>query len=339
MLYAAALAGWQATPLAIAGSPGAAGAAGASPSDPAALDAWLRRIKAAASEQSFQGTYVVSAAGVVWSARISHYCVGGSQYEHIETLDGQARHVYRHDEQVVTVWPASRLVSVEERGRIAAFPAIAQGGASPAAANYEITPEGTGRVAGREVAVLLLRPRDKLRFAQRLCADRATGLLLRHEILGERSEVLEASAFSDLSIGIKPRPQLVLAQMKRIDGYRVVRPAITPLRLEDAGWALRPGIPGFELVSSVRRPLAADAADDRESAIEVLQAVFSDGLTNVSVFIEPFDAARHRAAMLTASGATHTLTQRQGSSWITVVGDVPASTLQQFAASLAHRKP
>ena len=44
--------------------------------------------------------------------------------------------------------------------------------------------------------------------------------------------------------------------MKKLEGYRVVRPALTPTRLDAEGWTLRQGVPGFEQVSCVRRPLA-----------------------------------------------------------------------------------
>lgn len=70
----------------------------------------------------------------------------------------------------------------------------------------------------------------------------------------------------------------------------------------------------------------------------VLQTIFSDGLTYVSVFIEPFDPQRHQRAMRTAVGATQTLMRRQGDWWITVVGDVPPATLLAFANALERRK-
>ena len=70
----------------------------------------------------------------------------------------------------------------------------------------------------------------------------------------------------------------------------------------------------------------------------MLQAVFSDGLTHVSVFIEPYDAAVHRADPPMAVGATHTLARRQGDWWITVVGDVPPPTLLMFANALERKK-
>ena len=69
-----------------------------------------------------------------------------------------------------------------------------------------------------------------------------------------------------------------------------------------------------------------------------LQTIYSDGLTYVSVFIEPFDPQRHARAMSTAVGPTQTLMQQLGDWWITVIGDVPPATLRQFAKGLERKK-
>jgi sigma-E factor negative regulatory protein RseB len=71
----------------------------------------------------------------------------------------------------------------------------------------------------------------------------------------------------------------------------------------------------------------------------VIQSIYSDGLTYVSVFIEPFRPERHTKPVLAALGATSTLTRRQGDWWITVIGDTPPATLKMFAAALERRKP
>jgi sigma-E factor negative regulatory protein RseB len=126
--------------------------------------------------------------------------------------------------------------------------------------------------------------------------------------------------------------------MKRLEGYRVLRPVLTPTRFEDEGWLLRDGAPGFRLVSFVRRPIDGPAGEREQTSESVLQAIYSDGLTYLSLFIEPFNAQRHLRPMLTSLGATQTLMRRQGDWWITVVGDVPASTLKMFAKSLERSR-
>lgn len=299
---------------------------------------WLLRIHEAASQRNFHGTFVVSGSGTVASARIAHYAEGPNQFERSEALDGQARHVYRHNDVVTTFWPAGKTAMVEQRDLLAQFPALLQAGDDRIADFYDVQPQGTDRVAGREASVLLVKPRDAYRYGYRLWADQATGLLLRADVLGAQSEVLESSAFSDVTIGVKPQPESVLQPMKRLDGYRVVRPRLVPTRLEAEGWQMREAVPGFRQVSCVNRPIDGATESKPAAGTQVLQTIFSDGLTHVSLFIEPFALERHLRPMLASVGPTQTLMQRQGDWWVTVVGDVPPATLRLFVKSLERAK-
>ena len=305
--------------------------------------AWLARMHEAANRRNFQGTFVVSAGGSVASSRIAHFCDGRNQYERIESLDGLQRQVYRHNEVVHSVWPQSRMALVETRQLAGQFPALLSSSAEQIVQFYDVKPAGQGRVAGHEANVLLLKPRDAYRFGYRLWAEKASGLLLRAEVVDAQEQVLEASAFSEVTIGVKPQPELVLQPMRRIDGYRVQRPVLREVDLESEGWSLRQLPPGFRHVSTVKRSMPADAMPGAEAAPDsgppaVLQTIYSDGLTHVSVFIESYNAAVHRREMVVAMGATQTLVRRQGPWWVTVIGDVPVLTLRAFATTLETRR-
>ncbi|HSV68780.1 MAG TPA: MucB/RseB C-terminal domain-containing protein [Methylibium sp.] len=297
---------------------------------------WLARIHEATSQRSFLGTFVVSTGGSVASARIAHYCDGTNQFERIEPLDGRRRQVLRHNDVVTSLWPQQRLAVIETRQSMSQFPALLSAGAGRIVERYRVQPLGEGRVAGHEAHVLLLSPKDGYRYGYRLWAEKGTGLLLRAEVLDEREAVLEASAFSDLIIGVKPQPDLVLKAMKRLDGYRIERPMLEPTELQAEGWTLRDLPPGFEPVSTVRRSMAA--AEAAAAVAPVLQSIYSDGLTYVSIFIEPFAPAVHKREASMAMGATQTMTRRQGEWWLTVIGDVPTATLRAFALGLERRR-
>jgi sigma-E factor negative regulatory protein RseB len=92
-------------------------------------------------------------------------------------------------------------------------------------------------------------------------------------------------------------------------------------------------------VSCVRRSFERAGEEPGAGApVEVLQAIFSDGLTHVSVFIETARAEGQRTGHA-AFGATHTLMLPHGNGhWLTVMGDVPLATLKQFAQALEGRR-
>lgn len=300
--------------------------------------AWLLRIQEAASKRNFVGTVVVSAGGTVASTRIAHYGEGRDQFERIDSLDGQVRSVFRHNDLVHTVWPHKRVAVVEQRDQMSSFPGLLQAGNDRVQEFYDLKPLALERVAGHEANVLLLKPRDKLRFGYRLWAEKGTSLLLRTEVLGERGEVLESSAFSEVSIGVRAQPESVVQPVKKLDGYRVLKPQNVSTRPEGEGWTLKSSVPGFRLVSCVKRQLDVQGKGGQGAGEQMLQTVYSDGLTYVSIFIEPYNAERHGRPVSTSIGATQTMMRREGDWWITAMGDVPAATLRQFAYGIERKK-
>jgi len=316
-------------------------AAGA-PDAKAQVDArgWLARIQAAANGGNYRGVMVFSVSGTMSSTRVAHFAVGDQTYELLEALDGRQQRTLRHNDLVQTVMPQQRVAVLERREALGSWSSTPQVVEPQALEQYEFRREGTARVADRDAVVILLEPRDTLRYAQRLWADQASGLMLRADVLGlpaaagTQRDVLESTAFSEVAVGVKPQPELVLQELrnpKRLDGYRVLRPQQQRSALEAEGWELKRPVPGFRLAGCVRRGIDS-AGDD----VSVLQAVFSDGLTHVSLFIEPFQAQRH-SEMRATRGATSTLMQRRGGHWFTVVGDVPPATLKLFAEAVERR--
>ena len=100
---------------------------------------------------------------------------------------------------------------------------------------------------------------------------------------------------------------------------------------------------GFQKIREVRRPLGElrtpNPGNARGQVFEVLQVVYSDGLTGLSVFIEPVSEQRARREGVAALGATQVVVRRVADFWITVVGEVPASTVRQFATAVEYRPP
>ncbi len=190
-------------------------------------------------------------------------------------------------------------------------------------------------MAGRTARVFLLQPRDEHRYAQRLWADKETGLMLRADVIGHQRQVLESTAFSEVEIGVRPQPESVKQPLKALAGWKVLRPQLQRTALDAEGWALERPVPGFRFAGCVKR---TQEAGDGGPEGPLLQAVYSDGLTHVSLFVEPVDNRRQYAPMSGQMGATATLRQRRGEYWVTVLGDVPPATLKAFAEALERKR-
>ncbi|CAD5370655.1 Sigma factor RpoE negative regulatory protein RseB precursor [Rubrivivax sp. A210] len=297
---------------------------------------WLARMQRAASTANYQGTMVFSSGSQLSSSRVWHFRLGEQTFERLEALDGRLQHVLRHNDQVQTIWPQTRVTVLERRETIAGWTTTPQAVDPQAMEQYEVRRQGQSRIAGRDAAVLLLEPRDALRYAQRLWADLASGLMLRADVLGNGMPrpVLESTAYSEVEIGVRPQPELVLGAARRLEGYRVLKPMIQRTTLEAEGWAVVRPVAGFKLAGCVRRGLAPAGGEE-----SVLQAVFTDGLTHVSVFVEPMQPQPNRSESQAQQGATATIATQRGEHWITAVGDVPPATLKLFADALERRRP
>ena len=301
------------------------------------LHAWLVRIHDAAARSNYVGTFVNSTGTSVASSRVGHYCEGRNTLERVDALDGEPRSMLRVNDEVRTLWPRYRVAVIEPVDPRASFPALVSGSEKHIPDFYELHVQPSERIAGHDADRLLLKARDDSRFDHVIWADHATGLLLRVDVQ-VAGRTLETSGFSDVNIGVKPDAAAVYAELHRADGYHIVRPEVERTKLEAEGWTMQAALlpPGFQALGCVRRALNMPG----ETAVQtkVLQAIWSDGITHVSLFIEPFQPQRHLNEGLTVIGATHTMTRRVNDMWLTAVGDVPPAALDQFVRAL-ERKP
>ena len=296
---------------------------------------WLRKLHESSRRKAYTGTFVVSTAGTISSARIWHVCDGEQQLERVDTLTGPARTTLRRNDEVVTFVPESRVTVLERREALSLFPATLQPGDLAVSEFYTLQALATvERVAGLLADAHELLPRDDLRFGYRVWSERKTGLVVKLQTLNGDRHVLEQVAFSELNLGAPVKVEQLLRMMKNRPGYTVQNVSLTRTTPLEQGWRLRKPVPGF--VSTGCHVRSNSAVSDPGKA--PMQWVFSAGLASVSVFAEPYDATRHGAESQMSSGATHSLSRRHGDFWVTLVGEVPAKTLAWFAQSLERTR-
>lgn len=318
-------------------------AAGPAPShiaQPAAAESkhindWLMRIHEASRKLSYVGTFVVQSGGAMSSAKIWRVCEGGQQLERVETLTGAPRSIFRHNDQVVTFLPDHKVVRSEKRESLGIFPELLQSTDSRIADFYRVRPEGVERVAGLEADIVVLVPKDKLRFGYRVWTEQKKGLVVKLQTLDTDGKVLEQAAFSELQLDAPVKKDKLVQMMAKVDGYRVEKPVLVKTTASDEGWVMKAPVAGFKSMSCYKRPARATNAAIGE---EPLQWIFSDGLASVSIFVEPFDRQRHDKESSLSLGATQTMTKKVEAYWVTVMGEVPMPTLRLFADGLEREK-
>lgn len=306
--------------------------------------AWLNKIHRAAQRENYVGTLIYQRGSVMHASRIQHYSdLVNNEYERLETLDGKPREVLRQNDIVHSLIPEAKLVVVEKQDAKDRFPALLATNKSDVLELYDMRKLPSERVAGMECEVFALEPHDASRYAVRLWAEKNSGLLMRAQTVGEGGKVLEQVAFSQIEIGVPSEKQKILGAIKNASGWNHYEITYQPTNVIDEGWSIAVPVKGFHKIREVRRPLgevrAPQDAGKKGQVFEVLQVVYSDGLTGLSVFIEPVSDQRVRREGVASMGATQVVVRRVGDFWITVVGEVPASTVKQFAAAVDYRSP
>jgi sigma-E factor negative regulatory protein RseB len=255
-------------------------------------------------------------------------------------LTGAPRATYRQNDQVVTFLPQSKQVIQERRESLRLFPGLLKTRDTAISDFYTVRRLGGERVAGVDADVLLLEPRDRLRFGYRIWSERDTGLVVKLQTIDNDGHTLEQSAFSELQLNAPVSMAQLSEMMHDTHGYHVekLEPLATSALAE--GWVLKPVVPGFTLLSCLRRPFAttpapAGAATGAPSgSVRTVQWIFSDGLASVSLFVEPLDRRGPNQEVSMVLGATRLLSRQVQDAWLTVVGEVPLKTLQLFSRSL-----
>ena len=300
------------------------------------LHAWLTRVHEASRHRAYSGTFVVSAAGNLASAKIWHVSEGDQQVERVESLSGKPRATFRRNDQVVTFFPDSKVVVLETRESLGQFPSLVRSTESSIGETYQLKRLGGERIAGFDTDVVQLVPTDSLRFGYRVWSEKRTGLVMQLQTLDLDGRVLEQSAFSELQLDAPVSIGKLHQMMGNTKGFRVERPDLQKVTPESQGWALQRSVKGFQTMGCYRR--VQPSANGSSRAATPMQWVFSDGLASVSVFVEAFDPHRHgREGYTSLGGATHTLTRHLGEWWATVVGEVPLATLMAFATALERK--
>lgn len=294
---------------------------------------WLGRIADAGQKLNYVGTFTYQSRGTSETSRIAHRMDATGEYERLEVLDGSPREVIRAGNEVRCVLPEQKTIIIDQPTGRRAFPARLPTSFANLAESYRIRKGDPGRVAGYEVQSIVLEPRDDLRYGHVLWADAQSGLLLKSRMVDERGDVIEQFAFNDVHIGGEIGAEQLKSRFQRNGDWRVVNARGSEIPKGEGGWTLRSPLPGYALMSVMRRPVGRERG-------EAIHMVYSDGLAAISVFIEPLPAqGPSPAATAVASGAINIYKRTLDGHLVTALGEVPARAVQRLADGIEHSRP
>jgi sigma-E factor negative regulatory protein RseB len=293
--------------------------------------AWLARAASSATTTTYSGTVVQLAGERTITSRITHVFVAGSEHEKIESLDGPRHEIVRHNDDLQCFYPDSKTIRFDRRVTARFFPSLLHGAPEAIAESYNLRLGEVERVLGQDCQWIHLDPKDALRFAQRLCADISSGLLLRARTLGARQQVLEQYTFTDLRLGTDVSRGEVKSTFHALSkNWRTDRQPRDEVKEVATGWMVASPPPGFRKVAEMLRKLPGRTQP-------VSQLVFSDGIAAFSVFVEPMSNPPRSAEATNEDADLSVFVRPMGEHLVTVLGEVPPAAVQQVGRSVARR--
>lgn len=288
----------------------------------------VRQIQQAARTLNYVGVFAFQQGERFESSRITHFFDGKNEKERIEVLDGLPREYLRVNDEVQGLMPERKLVLLE-RQRGDRFPGLLLNQAQTLEKNYSLrlAPDLL-RIAGRSCRGIEITPRDTHRYGYRLCADLESNLLLKAQMVGPEGVVIEQVAFTQVVIGADITEAMLAPSWVTTD-WRVVRAQHSKVDLFAQGWRISAPA-GYVPTSQQERIFSNDK--------RVNQLVLSDGLATISIFIEPYQPERseYEPQGAARSGSVNIFGIKVANFWLTVLGEVPAATLEQLAQSIQY---
>ena len=295
---------------------------------------WLDNMSRSLQSLDYDGTFVYYHDGKLEAMRIVHQANAAGEKERLMSLTGSAREVLRDDKAVTCIMPDNKSVMVGQSRPRQPFPDVPEDldSLSP---YYQLRDMGEDRVAGLMTRVIDITPRDNYRYGYRFWIDTTNYMLLKFELNAVDGTAIEQVMFTGLRVGDQI-PAAALEPSLTGEGYNWYRqgsggenPASTPGQPD---WTVKQLPAGFSMTDYQRKRL-------HHGGEQAEHMVFSDGLATVSVYVEKLAANRKAFTGLSNMGAMNAYGTVLDDHQVTVVGEVPAATVQSMAQLVSRRSP
>ena len=297
---------------------------------------WLQRMDAAVSGLDYDGHFVYLRGEMLDAMQIRHRIKEGNAREYLISLTGTEREVIRDDNSITIIQSRNGKTHISQHGTTGKLSPLSSLKSEELDDSYHMLMGEDMRVAGRTGKVILLQPKDNLRYACRLVLDQGNALPLDVTLFNEQGKQVSRIMFTDLQI-------LYPAEEAADDQVTVESPQELIQMIEPAGvhaddtlvseskatidlqsvtsWRFDKIPTGYQLKNYHLR-------NESETTGRMEHFVFSDGLAAVSVYIEPM---KTKGVDGEASlGAVNALGAQVGGHKLTIVGEVPIATLKML---------
>ena len=269
----------------------------------------LMKMNDALHRMNYSGTLVHIKGEDVNTLKVTHLVEGGVEKETVTSLNG-AKNAVSNERTSFSLAKVPQ--SIESMRKV-----------------YSLDVGAVKKVAMRECQIVVARPKDKMRYLQKYCIDKKTGLPLSYSLINNKHKAVERFTFTQVEI--EASDDTLLVQQAALI-LNVPPETILPNVAPSADWEITKMPKGFYFGQS---PVSQKAEVDMGENTD--HFILTDGLSSISVFISPVTTVQPKVASAINSGALNVLTSQKNNHRITLVGEVPRATMQSIFENLKYR--
>ncbi len=291
----------------------------------ASVDDWLDKMDHAMKRQNYQGTLIVRQGDKLQAIKIKQGVIEGKSWQTLESQTGEDQIIFRKNGHVTTIFPGKKLITVSaakvgisDRGPL--HPALPEN-RNKLKQLYLLELGSEDRVANKFTQILHMTPRDKHRYGYTFWLDKQSGLLLKCDLMNNKGRVLEQLMYSNIEF-LSVAPVSQIDESKLIAFKKVLLPGEGEVNSKN--WRAEKIPAGFVLIRSIK-------TGQQQPAYHM---VFSDGMASVSVFIESAKEKQTLPVGRSRMGPVNVYSSFVNDTYITAIGEVPASTVRMIAQSM-----
>lgn len=309
---------------------------------------WIVRMNAALQSRNYLGVLVHQVGPYKEVLRIIHRSQPGQMKERVIMVSPFPGLEYLRDGSDWMVYsPEQRTVRLEKRYRNYGYLTALNGFSNETGRYYALSDGGSVALDGWMARVISLEPRDALRYGYRFWLEEKTALPLKTQLVTSSGKVIEETYFISLSLPrsisdeqLKPKIDSAIRGMKQRE---LVEVAGDPARFRPRSDLLPAGFRVAPFFSAGR---------DANTAGQGTRFIVTDSISWVSVVVEqagrnpslsdvegPKDKMRAAAGNartdgVAVMGSTAAYEAKVNGFTITVVGEVPPSTVKAIAEAI-----
>ncbi len=294
---------------------------------------WLGRMNNALSHLNYQGTFIYMEGDDIQTIRMTHMVGEAGIRERLYSLSGTQREILRNSVGVSWVLEDNRQVMEDSTNASSYFPSFDPKSVEELQKNYRMNLGNKGRFAGRQVQSVNIKPNDNYRYGYVLWLDIETGLPLKWALIGKRKSPLAQLMFTDIRLGDEVDAAELVPSRGRLEYGTVASSLPASQSLSGGGpmWVAGSLPSGFVLMEHRRLDSASNGIFEHH--------VYSDGFATVSIYVESYLEQEPSLQGTSRLGTTHAFSRQESDISITVIGDVPAKTVQFIGGAVRLERP